>query len=143
MMSKVDTDIRGAIKKIVYGGLESETIDLLVPVYEMYSEKESKDHYLVADDLTRYIKIFGESIFTDTKGYVEALRFDLRKELATKHSLLETLRIYVALNNLGCRLIRVSKTSENYENVRVIKEFANMDGSNLPYSLFRPMSLLK
>ncbi len=141
-MSNIDTEVKGAVDKIIYGDEEIlAVIDLFVVINEYCCNaavKSPEDYF----NVSYCKKIFGESIITHTQEFVDSLRNSLRKELSLKHSLLETLKIYLALTNLNTCLIRVSKASENYENVRIVRAFLKMDTNNFPYCLFKPMALM-
>ena len=141
-MSKLDTEVKGAVEKITYGDEKIlPVIDLFVLINDYCDQaagKSPEDYF----NVSYCKKIFGESIITHTQEFVDSLRNSLRKELSLKHSLLETLKIYLALTNLNTCLIRVSKASENYENVRIVRALLKMDLTNFPYCLFKPLSLI-
>lgn len=138
----LDTEVKRVVERIMYGGEKIlPVIDLFVLINDYCDQAEEKalEDYV---NVSYCKKVFGESIITHTREYVDSLRSSLRKELACKHSLLETFKIYLALSNLNTSLIRVSKASENYENVRIVKAFLKMDTNNFPYCLFKPLSRL-
>ena len=145
-MGKIDTDVEKAVEKIVRGGTEDSFIDSLGVIYEIYDSLADSNKIIVPEDAVGwYKKNYGESVFTETKEYVERLRLRLRTELARKHSILETFRIYTALSFLKCKLIRVSKSSDNYKNVRIARAFTKVAtcGEDLPYSLFEALKTME
>lgn len=145
-MGKIDTEIEKVVEKIVRGGTEVSFIDSLGVINEIYDNLADSNKIIIPEDSVGwYRKNYGESLFTETKEYVERLRLRLRMELARRHSMLETFRIYTALSLLKCKLIRVSKGADNYRNVRVARAFSKVATSveDLPYSLFEALKTME
>ena len=141
-MANIDTEVKKVVEKIIKGGTEVTLIDSLVVISEMYIHLDDSNYYPMNDSW--YRKNFGETLFIDTMEYVKKLQLEFRTELAHEHNLLETFRIYTALSLLKCKVIRVSKSSKNYENVKIARAFTKVGDcvEELPSSLFKPLKLI-
>ncbi len=137
-MLKLDMEIGSTVKKIT-GGKDIKVLDYLGSLFDILDNPEA-----ISEEKDLITKLYGKTALSQPEEYVAALKFRLRQELARKHNILETFRIYEALKFLDCRLIRVSKTSPNYDNVRIARKLSNLESGlvDFPFFLFDVLEMI-
>ena len=113
------------VEKVVTGKMECSALEKLTAFSE-FSKNDASAEEFFGEESFKYAKTFGKEALANPVDFVQRLRIALRCELARRHNLIETFRVFEALKALKMSVIRVSKGALNYDNVKIVRRFSKV-----------------